>query len=218
MKGNNGMIGMAGDSIADSAALIDANVGFCMGSGCDVAKDNSDLIIENNDFSSIYKSIKWGKAMFDNSRKFIVFQFTVSISMLVTCFISGVTLGNLPFNVIQMLWINLVMDILAAIALGTGCDSIKKGRISRKEKVFEAGMWRQIIVQSFYQIIVNLVIVYFGGMMIGKEYNLVTTDPRNPGKVLTDTFLFHTFFMMTMFNQINSRIVDPKLRFRGEVS
>ena len=94
------MIGMAGDSIADQAALIDADVGFCMGSGCDVAKDNSDLIINDNDFSSIYKSIKWGKAMFDNSRKFIVFQFTVSISMLVTCFISAITLGNLPFNVI----------------------------------------------------------------------------------------------------------------------
>ena len=150
MKSNNGMIGMAGDSIADSAALIDADVGFCMGDGCDVAKDNSDLIIVDNDFSSIYKSIKWGKAMFDNSRKFIVFQFTVSVSMLVTCFVSALTLGNLPFNVIQMLWINLVMDILAAIALGTGCDSMKKGRISRKEKVFEPGMWRQIIVQSAY--------------------------------------------------------------------
>ena len=73
MKGNNGMIGMAGDSIADSAALIDADVGFCMGTGCDVAKDNSDLIITNNDFSSIYKSIIWGKSMFENSRKFIVF-------------------------------------------------------------------------------------------------------------------------------------------------
>lgn len=142
MKSNNGMIGMAGDSIADSAALIDADVGFCMGSGCDVAKDNSDLIIIDNDFASIYKSIKWGKAMFDNSRKFIVFQFTVSTSMLTTCFISAITLGNLPFNVIQMLWINLVMDILAAISLGTGCDSIKKGRVSRKEKVFEASMWR----------------------------------------------------------------------------
>lgn len=101
------------------------------------------------------------------------------------------------------------MDILAAIALGTGCDSIKKGRISRKEKVFEAGMWRQIIVQSVYQVLVNLILMYFGGMMIGKEYNLITTDPRNPGKVLTDTFLFHTFFMMTMFNQINARVVDP---------
>lgn len=208
MKSNNGMIGMAGDSIADSAALIDADVGFCMGTGCDVAKDNSDLIIIDNDFSSIYKSIKWGKAMFDNSRKFIVFQFTVSISMLVTCFLSAITLGNLPFNVIQMLWINLVMDILAAISLGTGCDSIKKGRISRKEKVFEASMWRQIMVQACYQILVNVVLMYAGGAMLGQPYNLVTTNPRNEGKVLTDTFLFHTFFMMTMFNQINARIVD----------
>ena len=99
-----------------------------------------------------------------------------------------------------MLWINLVMDILAAIALGTGCDSMKKGRISRKEKVFEPHMWRQIIIQSSYQITVNLILVYFGGMILGKEFNLVTTNPRNEGKVLTDTFVFHTFFMMTMFN------------------
>ena len=69
----SGLIGMAGDSIADSVALKTANVGFCMGSGCDVAKDNSDLIIVDNNFSSIFKSIKWGRAMFENSRKFIVF-------------------------------------------------------------------------------------------------------------------------------------------------
>ena len=62
--------------------------------------------------------------------------------MLISCFISALTLGNLPFNVIQMLWINLVMDILAAIALGTGSDTKVKGRVSRKEKVFEASMWR----------------------------------------------------------------------------
>lgn len=67
------MIGMAGDSIADSVALKTANVGFCMGSGCDVAKDNSDLIIIDNDFKDIIMSIKWGRAMFENSRKFIVF-------------------------------------------------------------------------------------------------------------------------------------------------
>lgn len=69
-------------------------------------------------------------------------------------------------------------------------------------------MWRQIICQSVYQIIVNLIIMYFGGLMLGEPYNLVTFDPRNKGKVYTDTFLFHTFFMMTMFNQINARIVD----------
>lgn len=94
------MIGMAGDSIADAEALEAADVGLCMGSGCDVAKDKSDLIIVNNNFSAITKSIQWGKAMFENSRKFIVFQFTVSNSMLCTCFISALSLGNLPFNVI----------------------------------------------------------------------------------------------------------------------
>ena len=65
------MIAMAGDSIADSMALKTADVGLCMGSGCDVAKDNSDLIIMDNNFVSIDKAIKWGRAMFDNVRKFI---------------------------------------------------------------------------------------------------------------------------------------------------
>lgn len=172
-----------------------------MGSGCDVAKDNSDLIIVDNNFTSILRSIQWGRSMFENSRKFIVFQFTVSYAMLVTCFISGVTLGNLPFNVIQMLWINLVMDILAAIALGTGRENTKiEGRISRKFKVFEPEMWRQILVQGTFQVLVNLLLIYFGGLMFDKPYNLITTDPRKTEKVLIDTFVFFTFFSLTMFN------------------
>lgn len=203
----SGMIGMAGDSIADSVALKTANVGFCMGSGCDVAKDNSDLIMEDNDFASIMSSIQWGRATFINSRKFIVFQFTVSLSMLITCFISGLTLGNLPFNVLQMLWLNLVMDILAAIALGTGREE-SKDRISRKFKVFKAGMYRQIMAQSAFQIIFNLMFIYFGGLMFNKPYNLVTQKPDDENKQYVDTFIFHTFFMMTMFNQICSRVVD----------
>ena len=93
------MIGMAGDSIADSVALKTANVGFCMGSGCDVAKDNSDLIIIDNDFRDIILAIKWGRAMFENAQKFIVFQFTVSFAVCTTCLISAATLGNIPFNI-----------------------------------------------------------------------------------------------------------------------
>ena len=146
--------------------------------------------------------------MFQNARKFIVFQFTVSAAMLVTCFVSAITLGNLPFNVVQMLWLNLVMDILAAIALGTGCDSTRKGRVSRSERVFGPGMWRQIVVQAAYQILVLLLLVYLAGMMLGQEYFLLTVNPRDKGKMEADTFIFHTFFWMTMFNQINSRVVD----------
>jgi Ca2+ transporting ATPase len=114
-----GLIGMAGDGIADSEVLKQADVGLCMGTGCDVAKDNSDLVITDNDFQSIRRAILWGRAMFDNVRKFLQFQLTINLSVVSIVFISGLTLGDVPFNVIQLLWINLIMDILAAISLGT---------------------------------------------------------------------------------------------------
>lgn len=119
IRQKGGLVGMAGDSIADAESLKNANVGMCMGSGCDVAKDNSDLVILDNDFFSIQRAIRWGRSIFENVRKFMVFQMTVNISLLTVTFLGGATLGHLPLNVIQMLWVNLIMDILAAIALGT---------------------------------------------------------------------------------------------------
>ena len=71
IKQKGGLVGMTGDSIADAEALKKADVGLCMGSGCDVAKDNSDLVILDNDFVSIHRAVKWGRALFDNVRKFI---------------------------------------------------------------------------------------------------------------------------------------------------
>lgn len=128
------------------------------------------------------------------------------------CFLSGLTLGNLPFNVIQMLWLNLVMDILAAISIGT--DPYKKdagGRVSRKFRVFVPEMWRAILAQFVYQALTLLTLVYFGGLMFyDGGYNLVTTNARDPRKVKVDTFIFHTFFMMTMFNQICCKITDDQ--------
>lgn len=91
---------MAGDSIADSEVLKQADVGLCMGTGCDVAKDHSDLVITDNNFESIRRSILWGRAMFDNVRKFLQFQLTINFSLVAIVFISGCTLGNIPFNVI----------------------------------------------------------------------------------------------------------------------
>ena len=71
IRQKGGLVGMTGDSIADADALKKADVGLCMGTGCDVAKDNSDLVILDNDFVSIYRAVKWGRALFDNVRKFI---------------------------------------------------------------------------------------------------------------------------------------------------
>jgi P-type E1-E2 ATPase len=147
IKQKGGLVGMTGDSISDADALKKADVGLCMGSGCDVAKDNSDLVILDNDFVSIHRSIKWGRAIFDNVRKFIQFQLTINIVIVVITIIGGLTLGHVPLNVVQMLWVNLIMDTLGAIAIGTEpykkTDS-KSSRISRKDKIVLKEMWRQV--------------------------------------------------------------------------
>jgi len=150
IKQRGGLVAMCGDSIADAEALQSAQVGMCMGTGCDVAKDNSDLVILDNDFYSIQRSIKWGRAIYDNVRKFIQFQMTVNIVLIIITFLGGATLGHTPLNVIQMIWCNLIMDILGAIALGT--ETYKKdedvsvqnksNRISRRDKILLPEMWR----------------------------------------------------------------------------
>lgn len=119
IKKKKGMIAMTGDSITDSLALQKADVGLAMGSGCEVAKDNSDLVILDNDFVSIFRSIQWGRQIFNNVRKFLQFQMTINIVICVITVLGGCTIGQIPLNIIQLLWTNLIMDVLGAIALGT---------------------------------------------------------------------------------------------------
>lgn len=100
LKSRDAQVGMTGDSIGDAEALRKAHVGLCMGSGCDVAKENSDLVILDNDFGSIHRAIKWGRAIFDNVRKFLQFQLTINISLCFLTILGGVTIGHVPLNVI----------------------------------------------------------------------------------------------------------------------
>ena len=218
IKQKGGLVGMTGDSIADAEALKRADVGLAMGSGCDVAKDNSDLVILDNRFESIYRSIKWGRAIFDNVRKFLQFQLTINIVICFITILGGLSLGHTPLNVIQMLWTNLIMDILGAIAIGTEPykqEDTTMNRISRRDKIMTAGMWRQIIVHSVYQIIVVLIIFYFGVFMFfDKTFNIVseplrdtkTGDPTD--RLVLDSIVFHTFILLNLFNMINCRIID----------
>jgi magnesium-transporting ATPase (P-type) len=219
IKQKGGLVGMTGDSIADAEALKRADVGFAMGTGCDVAKDNSDLVILDNRFMSIYRAIKWGRAIFDNVRKFIQFQLTINIVICFMTILGGLTLGRTPLNVIQMLWVNLIMDILGAIAIGTEPyqkEDKQMNRISRKDKIMTPEMWRQIIGHSVYQILVMMILMYFGVFMFfDKTFNLVTAksyddDGKQTGRLVLDTILFHTFILLNLFNMINSRVVEAE--------
>ena len=211
IKNKKGLIAMTGDSITDALALQKADVGLAMGSGCDVAKDNSDLVILDNDFHSIYGAIQWGRQVFDNVKKFIMFQMTINIVICLITVIGGMTIGQIPLNIIQLLWTNLIMDVLGAIALGTEppSKSHSGSRLSRRMKLFTPKMWRQILGQTVYQIIVMLTLMYFGSLMFfTKDFDLVTEPPRSKERLTLNTIMFFTFILMNLFNTFNCRILD----------
>lgn len=227
IKSKGGLVGMTGSSISDAEALRKADVGLSMGTGCDVAKDNSDLVILDNNFESIYKSIMWGRAIFDNVRKFLQFQLTINIVICVITILGGFTIGRPPLNVIQMLWTNLIMDILGAIAIGTepfrAADknqTAPTNRISRKDTIIKSEMLRQVICQSAYQLVVMIFLMYFGHMIFFEEsFNLVTERLRDENGIPTNrmslnTMCFHTFILMNWFNTINCRVLDDSNVFK----
>lgn len=107
----------------------------------------------DDNFKSVFRACQWGRNIYDNIRKFITFQMTVNISAMFIVFIGGATLGESPFNVIQLLWINMIMDTLAAVALATEPphpSELKQQRIRKTDRVILPGMWRNIIGQSTY--------------------------------------------------------------------
>jgi len=129
------------------------------------------------------------------------------------------TLGHPPLNVVQMLWTNLIMDVLGAIAIGTEPykkSQEKSNRISRRDKIILAEVWRQVLVQALYQIMVVVFLMYFGQFVFFENtFNLVTEPMRDAlgkptDRLVLDTIIFHSFILMNLFNQVNCRVVDAR--------
>lgn len=142
-------VAVTADGINDARALKESDVGFCMGiSGCEVAKEAADIIILDDNFTSVFRAAQWGRSIYDNIRKFIQFQLTVNIVAVLLVLISGATLGQSPLNVIQLLWINMVMDTLAALALATEPPhptELNKDRVRKHDRLITSVMLRNVI-------------------------------------------------------------------------
>ncbi len=191
-------------------------------------QEASDIIIMDDNFSSIVKSVLWGRSVYDNIRRFLQFQLTVNVTALITCLAGAVTGFGTPLKPIQLLWVNLIMDTLGALALATELptpDMLLRKPYGRNDNLISGQMWRNILMQSAWQLFFCLGILYGSNTLkfydcvplgsYGATSNCIPLRPDGVGHDYEgnyrDAMIYNAFVWAQLFNEFNARKIRDEL-------
>lgn len=209
LKSQNEVVAVTGDGTNDAPALKLADVGFSMGiSGTEVAREASDIILMSDDFLAIVQAIVWGRCVSTSIQKFIQFQLTVNVTAVVLTFVSAVadSEGASVLTAVQLLWVNLIMDTLAALALATDkpdATLLDRKPAGRHAPLILVSMWKMIMLQATVQLIITLTLHFAGPRIFHGKAEVSGHDKQQLHALTFNTFVWLQFFKIIVARKLD---------------
>ena len=207
-KSMNWVVGMTGDGVNDAPAVKNADVGFSMGDGTDMTKESSDIVILDNNFISLTNAVRYGRTLLKSIRKFLIFQLTVNVAAILVAFLGPFFGIDLPLTMTQLLWINIVMDTLAAFAF-SGEAALKRYMnekpIPKGESLISGDMWSAILIDGIFMALISIYFLksdFVAGLFVCEARCSPVPEELN---LVHLTAFFGFFVFMNNFNKFNAR-------------